>query len=123
MYRSIGPRRPRRVARLRHLGYLEYGELLRYSLASLLGLAIIFALLPLGPERLARLGIVATVVGWLTLLGLYLSVRETVAVYADEGWYVAANVRDGIVRHGRSVEEALANLSKGTEPDRPEADV
>lgn len=116
MLRSDGSHRALRVARLRLLGHLTYGGLVRASLACFALLAAAFAGLPLAPETLARVGLLVVGLGWLALLAIYLSVDGTVVVRAHGGWYVAEDARAGIARHGRSVDEALANLARMLEP-------
>lgn len=41
-----------------------------------------------------------------------MSVKSTVYIQQEENWYVATSIETGVASQGKSIDEALANLSE-----------
>lgn len=41
-----------------------------------------------------------------------MSVKSTVYIQKEENWYVATSIETGVASHGKTIDEAIANLSE-----------
>lgn len=96
--------------RLRHGGYLSYRQLMGLGAVLFTVTTAFIAVISLTRVWVMVL-LTATflAIEW-ALIGFYVMRNNTVTVTADGGLYVAQETERGIVRHGPTAEEALANL-------------
>lgn len=59
-----------------------------------------------------------------------MSIKSTIIIQKDESWYVATAVESGVASQGKTIDEALANLTEALElyyedniPEKPPAPV